>query len=184
MGVLDEMGVKNAKIDLSITRGLAYYTGLVFEFKLLNHPELGTAAGGGRYADLAGKFSKTKIIGVGAAIGFSRIFAAMLENNQIDLTRFESPIDVAVLVMGDNNVGYASRVVNALRDAEIVAVSYLDTEKKFKNQIEYADKIKARFSMIIGDDEVKNQLVALKDMKSGNQQSVALADAIKMVKAA
>ncbi len=108
----------------------------------------------------------------------------MLENNQIDLTRFESPIDVAVLVMGDNNVGYASRVVNALRDAEITAVSYLDTEKKFKNQIEYADKIRAKFSMIIGDNEVKNQLVALKDMKSGNQQSVSVADAIKMVKAA
>ena len=68
MKILGAFGVKNAEIDLSIARGLAYYTGLVFEFKLLNHPELGTAAGGGRYADLAGKFSKTKIIGVGAAI--------------------------------------------------------------------------------------------------------------------
>ena len=122
MGVLLGMGVKNAKIDLSITRGLAYYTGLVFEFKLINHPELGTAAGGGRYADLTGKFSKTKIIGVGAAIGFSRIFAAMLENNQIDLSQFENPIDVAVLVMGDNNVAYASSIVNTLRDENIAAV--------------------------------------------------------------
>lgn len=184
MGVLAGMGVKNAKIDLSITRGLAYYTGLVFEFKLLNHPELGTAAGGGRYADLAGKFSKTKIIGVGAAIGFSRIFAAMLENNQIDLAEFLNPIDVAVLVMGDNNVAYASNIVNALRDENIAAVSYLDTDKKFKNQIEYADKIKAKFSIIIGDDEVKNKVVAIKDMKSGDQQSLSLIDAIKKVKAA
>ena len=184
MGVLAGMGVKNAKIDLSITRGLAYYTGLVFEFKLLNHPELGTAAGGGRYADLAGKFSKTKIIGVGAAIGFSRIFAAMLENDQIDLTEFLNPIDVVVLVMGDNNVAYASNIVNTLRDENIAAVSYLDTNKKFKNQIEYADKIKARFSIIIGDDEVKNKVVAIKDMKSGNQQSLSLIDAIKKVKAA
>ena len=184
MDVLAGMGVKNAKIDLSITRGLAYYTGLVFEFKLINHPELGTAAGGGRYADLAGKFSKTKIIGVGAAIGFSRIFAAMLENNQIDLTAFQSPIDVAVLVMGDNNVAYASGIVNTLRDENIAAVSYLDTEKKFKNQIEYADKIKAKFSMIIGDDESQNQVVALKNMETGNQVSVSLADAIKTIKAA
>ena len=184
MTVLSGMGVKNAKIDLSITRGLAYYTGLVFEFKLINHPELGTAAGGGRYADLAGKFSKTKIIGVGAAIGFSRIFAAMLENNQIDLTQFETPIDVAVLVMGDNNVAYASGVVNALRDENIATVAYLDTEKKFKNQIEYADKIKAKFSMIIGDDESQNQVVALKNMESGEQKSLSLADAIKMVKVA
>ena len=94
MKTLELFGVKNAEIDLSITRGLAYYTGLVFEFKLLSHPELGTAAGGGRYADLAGKFSKTKIIGVGAAIGFSRIFVALMESGAIDLSRFESPVDV------------------------------------------------------------------------------------------
>ena len=181
--VLDGMGVKNANIDLSITRGLAYYTGLVFEFKLINHPELGTAAGGGRYADLAGKFSKTKIIGVGAAIGFSRIFASMLENNQIDLTRFSNPIDVAVLVMGDENVAYASGVVNALRDAGIAAVSYLDTDKKFKNQIEYADKIAAKYSAIIGDNERAENVIALKDMISGNQESLSLADAVQKIKA-
>jgi histidyl-tRNA synthetase len=174
MSVLDGMGVKNAKIDLSIARGLAYYTGLVFEFKLTNHPELGTAAGGGRYADLAGKFSKTKIIGVGAAIGFSRIFASMLENNQIDLTMFSNPVDVAVLVMGNNNVAYASCVVNDLRNAGIATVSYLDTDKKFKNQIEYANKIGARFSIIIGDDEVANNLVALKNMAAGNQENVSV----------
>ncbi|MBQ9540585.1 MAG: histidine--tRNA ligase [Alphaproteobacteria bacterium] len=184
MELLGAMGVKNAVVDLSIARGLAYYTGLVFEFKLLEHPELGTAAGGGRYADLAEKFSKTKIIGVGAAIGFSRIFAALLENNQLDLSKFENPIDVAVLIMGNNNVGYASRVVNALRNENIATVSYLDTDKKFKNQIEYADKIKAKFSIIIGDNESKNQLVALKNMASGNQETLTVSDAIKQIKAA
>ncbi|MFQ6696228.1 MAG: histidine--tRNA ligase [Alphaproteobacteria bacterium] len=184
MKVLDGMGVKNAKIDLSITRGLAYYTGLVFEFKLTDHPELGTAAGGGRYADLAGKFSKTKIIGVGAAIGFSRIFASMLENNQIDLSRFSNSVDVAVLVMGNDNVAYASKIVSDLRDENIVAVSYLDTDKKFKNQIEYADKIGAKFAAIIGEDEVAKKVIALKDMVSGNQESLSLADAIKKIKAA
>ena len=181
---LDGMGVKNAKIDLSIARGLAYYTGLVFEFKLINHPELGTAAGGGRYENLASKFSKTKIVGVGAAIGFSRIFASMLENNQIDLTRFSNPIDVAVLVMGNNNVVYATNVVNDFRQARIATVSYLDTDKKFKNQIEYADKIGARFAVIVGEDEVANKVIALKDMVTGNQESLSLADAIKKIKAA
>ncbi len=184
MELLSAMGVKNAVVDLSIARGLAYYTGLVFEFKLLKHPELGTAAGGGRYADLAEKFSKTKIIGVGAAIGFSRIFAALLENNQLDLSKFENPIDVAVLIMGNNNVGYASRVVNALRDENVATVSYLDTDKKFKNQIEYADKIKTKFSIIIGDDESKNQVVALKNMVSGNQETLTVSDAIKQIKVA
>lgn len=182
MTVLSGMGVKNSKIDLSITRGLAYYTGLVFEFKLIEHPELGTAAGGGRYADLVGKFSKTKIIGVGAAIGFSRIFAAMLENNQINLSQFENPVDVAVLVMGDNNVAFASNIVNILRDKNIAAVSYLDTDKKFKNQIEYADKIGAGFAAIIGETEVANRVIALKNMQTGNQESVSVDEAIKIIR--
>lgn len=182
MNTLELFGVKNAEIDLSITRGLAYYTGLVFEFKLLSHPELGTAAGGGRYADLAGKFSKTKIIGVGAAIGFSRIFVALMESGAIDLTQFESPVDVAVLCMGNENLSYAVSVLNAMRDAKIPAVAYLDADKKFKNQIEYADKIKAKFSMIIGENEVKNQVVAVKNMQTGEQVDMMVLDAIKMVR--
>ena len=182
MKTLEQFGVKNAEIDLSITRGLAYYTGLVFEFKLLEHPELGTAAGGGRYADLAGKFSKTKIIGVGAAIGFSRIFVALMESGAIDLSRFESPVDVSVLCMGNENLGYAVAVLNALRDANVASVAYLDADKKFKNQIEYSDKINAKFSIIIGETEVKNQVVALKNMATGEQLCLSLADAIKVVR--
>ena len=108
---------------MSIARGLAYYTGLVFEFKSLKYPELGTVAGGGRYADLAGKFSKTKIIGVGAAIGFSRIFVALMESGSIDLTQFESPVDVAVLCMGNENLSYAVSVLNALLNAAYKLVS-------------------------------------------------------------
>ena len=179
---LRDMGVDNAEIDLSIARGLAYYTGLVFEFKLIEHPELGTAAGGGRYADLADKFSKTKIIGVGAAIGFSRIFVALLESGQIDLTRFSSPIRAAILVMGANNVAYASSVLNALRDNEIASVSYLDTDKKFKNQIEYADKIRADYSIIIGDSERESNTLAVKDMQSGQQQTLDLSGVIELLR--
>lgn len=182
VAVLRDMGVNNAEIDLSIARGLAYYTGLVFEFKLINHPELGTAAGGGRYADLAGKFSKTKIIGVGAAIGFSRIFVALLESGQIDLTRFDAPIQVAVLVMGDENLAYASSVLATLRDNDIASVSYLDTNKKFKNQIEYADKIGADYSVIVGENERMSGVVAVKNMRSGDQQIMNVNDLIKMLK--
>lgn len=182
VGVLRDMGVNNAEIDLSIARGLAYYTGLVFEFKLINHPELGTAAGGGRYADLAGKFSKTKIIGVGAAIGFSRIFVALLDADQIDLTRFNAPIRAAVLVMGDENLAYASTVLNALRDNGIASVSYLDTNKKFKNQVEYADKIGAEYSIIIGESERAAGVVGVKNMQSGDQRAMNLDDLIKLLK--
>lgn len=182
MKKLDVFGVKNAEIDLSITRGLAYYTGLVFEFKLSSFPELGTAAGGGRYANLAEKFSKTKIIGVGAAIGFSRIFVALMELGKIDLSRFEYPVVAAVLPMGNSSVPFAVFVANALRDENIATIAYLDAEKKFKNQIEYANKIMARFSIIIGEDEVKSKEVTVKNMATGEQQKLSVVDTIKLVK--
>ena len=180
MTKLSEFGVKNAKIDLSITRGLAYYTGLVFEFKLAKYPELGTAAGGGRYANLVEKFSKTKIIGVGAAIGFSRIFVTLAESGKIDLSRFESVVDVAVLVMGSENMPYAMSVLNAFRDANVASLAYLDTDKKFKNQIEYADKIKTKYSVIIGETEVKDKVVTVKNMTTGEQSQMPVSDAIKL----
>lgn len=181
MKLLESMGVKNAEIDLGIMRGHAYYTGVVFEFFLSRFPELGAVGGGGRYEDLASKFSKTKIIGVGAAVGFSRLMVALLDENKIDLSSFARPVNAAVLVMGDECVAYAMSVLAALRDANIVAVPYLDAKKKFKNQIEFADKINSEFSVIIGEDEVKNKVVSVKNMQTGNQQTLDLNAAIKLM---
>ena len=182
MKLLDAMGVKNAEIDVSIMRGHSYYTGIVFEFFSIDYPDLPAVGGGGRYENLVSKFSKTKIVGVGASIGVSRLLVALMEAGKIDLTRFSKPVDVAVLVMGDENLTYAMQVLNTLRGAGIPSLAYLDTDKKFKNQIEYADKIGARFAAIIGDDEVANNKIALKDMVSGNQESLSVADAIKKIK--
>ncbi len=182
MELLDAMGIKNAQIDLGIMRGHAYYTGVVFEFFLEKFPELGAVGGGGRYDNLTAKFSKTKIIGVGAAVGVSRLLVALMDEGKIDLSQFESPIEASVLVMGQENTVYAMSVLNSLRDANISSVAYLDADKKFKNQIEYADKIKAKYSIIIGEDEVKNQLVSIKNMQTGVQQTVVLSDAIKILK--
>jgi histidyl-tRNA synthetase len=106
-----------------------------------------------------------------------------MESGAIDLSRFESPVQVSVLCMGGENLAYAVSVLNALRDANIASVAYLDAEKKFKNQIEYADKIKTEYSAIIGEDEVKNELVALKNMTTGEQQAVSVEDMIKIIKA-
>ena len=181
MELLDAMGVKNAQIDLGIMRGHAYYTGIVFEFFLSNFPELGAVGGGGRYEDLASKFSKTKIIGVGAAVGFSRLMVALLDENRIDLTQFMRPVAAAVLVMGGENVPYAMGVLAALRGAGIVAVPYLDAGKKFKNQIEFADKIQSEFSVIIGESEVKDNVVSVKNMQTGDQQTVSISAAIEMM---
>lgn len=182
MKLLDAMGVKNAEIDVSIMRGHSYYTGIVFEFFSIDYPDLPAVGGGGRYENLASKFSKTKIVGVGASIGVSRLLVALMEAGKIDLTRFSKPVDVAVLVMGDENLPYAMQVLNTLRDNSIPSVAYLDTDKKFKNQIEYADKIGARFAAIVGETEVANNVIALKDMVSGNQESLSVADAIKKIK--
>ncbi len=182
MTLLNAMGVKNAEIDVSIMRGHSYYTGIVFEFFSIDYPDLPAVGGGGRYEDLVSKFSKTKIVGVGASIGVSRLLVALMEAGKIDLTRFSKPVDVAVLVMGDDNLAYAMQVLNTLRGENIPSVAYLDTDKKFKNQIEYADKIGARFSAIIGETETANNVIALKNMESGNQESVSLSDAIKIIK--
>jgi histidyl-tRNA synthetase len=182
MKLLDAMGVKNAEIDVSIMRGHSYYTGIVFEFFSIDYPDLPAVGGGGRYENLVSKFSKTKIVGVGASIGVSRLLVALMESGRIDLSQFESNVDVAVLVMGDENLPYAMSVLNDLRGAGVPSVAFLDTDKKFKNQIEYADKIRAKFIAIIGTDEVKNKLVALKNMTTGDQVSVTVPDAIKMIK--
>ena len=183
INLLNAMGIKNAEIDVSIMRGHSYYTGIVFEFFSIDYPDLPAVGGGGRYENLVSKFSKTKIVGVGASIGVSRLLVALMESGKIDLTRFSNPIDVAVLVMGDENLAYAMQVLNNLRGAGIPSVAYLDTDKKFKNQIEYADKIGAKYSAIIGDNERAENVIALKDMVTGNQESLSVADAIKKIRA-
>lgn len=182
MEILKSMGVNNAEIDVSIMRGHSYYTGIVFEFFSTKFPEMSAIGGGGRYENLASKFSKTKIVGVGASVGISRLLVSLMDEDKIDLSEFEYNTDVAVLVMGKQNVKYSMNAVSVLRENGIVAVPYLDTDKKFKNQIEYADKIGAKFSMIIGDDEVSGATVSLKNMKSGEQQTVSVADAIKIIR--
>jgi histidyl-tRNA synthetase len=181
MALLESMGVARAKLNLSTMRGLGYYDGIVYEAQSKTYPEIGSIGGGGRYGNLVGRFSKTTIIGSGCAIGTNRMLITALESGRVDLSAYESNVDVAVLCMGQNNVAYAMSVLAALRDAKIVAVPYLDTGKKVKNQIEFADKIKSRFSVIIGEDEVKNKLVALKNMTTGEQVNLSLADAIKTI---
>ena len=182
MVLLGEMGIKNARIDLGIMRGHAYYTGIVFEFFLDKFPELGAVGGGGRYEDLASKFSKTKIIGVGAAVGFSRLMVALMDENKIDLTPFMRPVRAAVLVMGAPQVPYAMRAVAQLRAAGITAVPYLDANKKFKNQIEFADKINADFSVIIGENERESKMFAVKNMDSGVQENLDAEQMINLLK--
>ncbi|MDR1207170.1 MAG: hypothetical protein LBK26_02035, partial [Rickettsiales bacterium] len=106
----------------------------------------------------------------------------LLESGAIDLSRFENAIDAAVLVMGRDQVPFAMSVCARLRDAGIVVVPYLDADKKFKNQMEFADKIMTRFSIIIGEDEVESEKLTVKNMKTGDQQSLSVSCLIDMLK--
>jgi len=179
INLLESTGVKKAKLNLATMRGLGYYDGIVYEAQSLTYPEIGSIGGGGRYGNLSSRFTKTNIIGSGYAIGAVRILLTALD--RINLTEFESPIDAAVLVMGQGQAAYAMSVLAALRGAGIVSVPYLDADKKFKNQMEFADKIKSRFSIIIGEDEVKEQVVTVKNMTTGDQVKMTMADAICLI---
>jgi histidyl-tRNA synthetase len=110
------------------------------------------------------------------------MMVALLEDDRINLEKFESPVMVSVLVMGESTVPFAMSVLSKLRAADIVSVPYLDADKKFKNQIEFADKIKSRFSIIIGEDEVKSNMITIKDMATGKQQNLSIVDTINMLK--
>ena len=105
-----------------------------------------------------------------------------MDANRIDLTPFMRPVRACVLVMGGENVSYAMRVLAELRGAGIPTVPYLDANKKFKNQMEFADKICADYSVIIGDDERVADILTVKDMNTGNQQKISVPDTIKLLK--
>ena len=182
MSLLESMNVRKAKLNLSTMRGLGYYDGIVYEAMSLTYPEIGSIGGGGRYGNLVGKFSKTAVIGSGYAIGTNRMLLTALESGRIDLKKYENNVDVAVLVMGQKQVSYAMSVLAQLRVAKIVAVPYLDVDKKFKNQIEFADKIKSRFSIIIGEDEVKSKSLTVKNMSTGEQEKMTIKESVKIIK--
>lgn len=177
-----QLGIKNAEIDLSIVRGHAYYTGVVFEFFSNNFPELGAIGGGGRYENLVSKFSKTKIIGVGAAVGFSRLIVGLIDSNKIDLSCFKNITDTALLIMDDKCLSYGFEILSLVKKSNISIIPYLEIDKKFKNKIEFADKINAKFSIIIGSDELENKTVSLKDMRTGEQKSLSKDDLTKELK--
>ena len=179
MKLLEKTGVKRARLNLATMRGLGYYDGIVYEAISNTYPEIGSIGGGGRYGNLVGRFSKTAVIGSGCAIGVNRAIMAALDSGRIDLEKYKSAVDVAVLVMGKNEVPYAMNVLAKLRENGIVAAPFLDTDKKFKNQMEFADKISSEFSVIIGEVEVKNGTITLKNMKTGEQVAITPDEAVK-----
>ena len=159
-------------VDLTIARGLDYYTGTVYETVMLDHPEIGSICSGGRYDNLAEYYTDKQLPGVGISIGLTRLFFVLEDQGYLNQEVLTAPADVLVLPMTED-LGPAVSLATALREQGIRVQLYTEN-KKFKAKMNYADKLKVPFVAFLGEDEVKNGVVSLKDMASGVQESVAL----------
>ena len=179
---LGDFGVpeENFAIDLSIARGLDYYTGTVYETEMCDHPEIGSVCSGGRYDDLAGYYTDKKLPGVGISIGLTRLFYVLNEQGLLSEETVSSPADVLVIPMTDDP-GPGIAAATSLRSAGIRTQIYCE-QKKFKAKLGYADKLSIPYAVLIGEDEINENVVALKDMRSGTQQKLSIEDASELIK--
>lgn len=180
---LPEFGVPedNFEIDLTIARGLDYYTGTVYETTLLDHPEIGSVCSGGRYDNLAEYYTDKKLPGVGISIGLTRLFFVLSEQGLLSDELITAPCDALVIPMTEQ-LGKAVEAATLLRNAGIRTQLYSE-DKKFKAKMSYADKIDVPFVVFIGDDELQKGVLKIKNMRSGEQQELAPDAAAAHIKA-
>ncbi len=171
---------ENFAIDLSIARGLDYYTGTVYETEMTSHPEIGSVCSGGRYDNLAEYYTDKKLPGVGISIGLTRLFYVLNEQGLLSDDIVSAPADALVIPMGDD-LGYAIAAATALRDAGVRTQLYCE-QKKFKAKMSYADKLGIPYVVLIGEDEISENVVAVKNMASGEQKKLSFADAAALIK--
>ncbi len=179
---LADFGVpeENFAIDLSIARGLDYYTGTVYETEMTSHPEIGSVCSGGRYDDLAGYYTDKKLPGVGISIGLTRLFYVLNEQGMLSDETVSAPADALVIPMTED-LGYAIAAATALRDAGVRTQLYCE-QKKFKAKMSYADKLGIPYVILIGSDEIEENAVAVKNMQSGQQQKLGFAEAAALIR--
>ena len=179
---LGAFGVPEDKfaVDLTIARGLDYYTGTVYETTMLDHPEIGSICSGGRYDNLAEYYTDKKLPGVGISIGATLLFYVLEEQGLLNPNQPTAPADVLVIPMSEDFVK-AVEVATALRDAGIRTQLYTE-KKKFKAKIGYADKLGIPYVVFLGEDEIANNVITLKDMASGQQQTLPAAQAVALLK--
>ncbi|HEY3519523.1 MAG TPA: histidine--tRNA ligase [Rhodanobacteraceae bacterium] len=157
-------------LNLSIARGLDYYTGTVYETSLNDHPEIGSICSGGRYDNLAGQYTKSKLPGVGISIGLTRLFWQLREAG---LSRTASGgVQVLVTQMDEARWSDCLAIARELRGAGIATELALEPGKLGK-QLKYADRVGAHFAVVLGDDEAARNAVAIKDLRSGEQSEAA-----------
>ena len=169
----------NFKVDLTIARGLDYYTGTVYETFLNEYRELGSVCSGGRYDNLAEYYTDKKMPGVGISIGLTRLFYKLNELQAIKEEQ-KSISKVLVISMVEDNTR-AVEVANVLRKNDIPTEVYLEN-KKIKTKFKYADKLSIPYVIVIGEDEINNNTVTLKNMESGIQETISLDEVIEKIK--
>src|SRR5690606_31016398 len=175
LGRLKAMGVPESRyaINLSIARGLDYYTGMVYETTLDAYPQIGSICSGGRYDNLASHYTKSKLPGVGISIGLTRLFFQLRDAGLVAAA--ESSVDVLVALLDDASLDHSLALSQQLRAAGMNVETQLEPRKLAK-QMQYADRAGIRFVVMRGDDEAARGAVAVKDLRSGEQFEVPEAD--------
>ncbi len=180
---LADFGVpaENFAVDLTIARGLDYYTGTVYETVLLDHPEIGSVCSGGRYDNLAEYYTEKQLPGVGISIGLTRLFYVLGEQGMLNPELPTAPADVLILPM-TQDLSAAIALATQLRENGIRAQLYTE-EKKFKQKIGYADKLGIPYVIFLGEDEIQEGVAACKDMATGEQTKLDPRATIYRIKA-
>ncbi len=158
---------ENFAVDLTIARGLDYYTGTVYETTLTDHPEIGSVCSGGRYDNLAGYYTDKALPGVGISLGLTRLFYVLDEQNLLNPALPSAPADALVLPMTEN-VSSAIALAETLRSAG-VRVQLYGEQKKFKQKMSYADKLGVPYAVLLGEDEIAEVVCSVKNMVTGEQ---------------
>ena len=171
----------NFAVDLTIARGLDYYTGTVYETTLLDHPEIGSVCSGGRYDNLAGYYIERQLPGVGISIGLTRLFYVLDEQGLLNPELPSAPCDALVLPMGE--IAPAIALAEKLRCAGL-RVQLYGEQKKFKQKMAYADKLGVKFAVLLGEDEIAAGKCSVKNMVTGEQITVTPEEAAAHIQAA
>ena len=164
------MPEENFVVDLTIARGLDYYTGTVYETQMTRHPEIGSICSGGRYDNLAAFYTDKQLPGVGISIGLTRLFYVLEEQGLLNDELLTAPADVLILPMTED-LSPAISLATQLRQANIRTQLYTE-QKKFKAKMSYADKLKVPFVLFLGEDEVNAAAVSIKNMRTGEQETI------------
>ena len=158
------------EIDFSIARGLGYYTGTIYETTLLDMPEIGSVCSGGRYDNLTQNFSRDELPGVGASVGLDRLIAALLELGLLDTS--SSPTQVLCVAMDEVHLPAVHAAAHTLRTHGL-AVEVYPAVTKVKKQFQYADRKGIRYVLVQGETEIENDSYTIKDLQTGEQQTLS-----------